>query len=352
MSILLYVIGAITLVFGALAIGFGIPVNEFSFGNTLIMAGTTGAVGGLIVMSLGAVVAHLQRLADVIAMRAPLRPNRPPEAFEPGRAPATGRMPFPPKPKAEPAATSEPLAPAEPPLTAAAAASGAVAAVAAAVAAPAEEPAAETEAPTLPNPEVAPMAEEPSAHAFEEAPPPPPFATEPPLFAAEPLVAAVSEPEPEPVAPLMSELTSRLNGAGAEELVSEPPPEPASTWEPAPPPEPPPAWEPAPPPPAPEPLRPSEEADFEALWPAPERHPLGPSAPEEAEPVAGAAPAVEPETPAPASERRNVEVLKSGVVDGMAYTLYVDGSIEAELPQGTLHFASINDLREHLEKTS
>ncbi len=51
------------------------------------------------------------------------------------------------------------------------------------------------------------------------------------------------------------------------------------------------------------------------------------------------------------AERRNVAILKSGVVDGMGYTLYVDGSIEAELPQGTLRFASINELREHLEQT-
>ncbi len=47
-----------------------------------------------------------------------------------------------------------------------------------------------------------------------------------------------------------------------------------------------------------------------------------------------------------------VAILKSGVVDGMGYTLYVDGSIEAELPQGTLRFASINELREHLTKNS
>lgn len=43
-----------------------------------------------------------------------------------------------------------------------------------------------------------------------------------------------------------------------------------------------------------------------------------------------------------------VAILKSGVVDGMGYTLYVDGSIEAELPQGTLRFASINELRNYL----
>ena len=45
-------------------------------------------------------------------------------------------------------------------------------------------------------------------------------------------------------------------------------------------------------------------------------------------------------------------ILKSGVVDGMGYTLYVDGSIEAELPHGTLRFASINELRDHLAKNS
>ncbi len=43
-----------------------------------------------------------------------------------------------------------------------------------------------------------------------------------------------------------------------------------------------------------------------------------------------------------------VAILKSGIVDGMGYTLYVDGSIEAEMPQGTLRFASIDELRGYL----
>ncbi len=47
-----------------------------------------------------------------------------------------------------------------------------------------------------------------------------------------------------------------------------------------------------------------------------------------------------------------VSILKSGVVDGMAYTLYSDGSIEAEMPQGTMRFASITELRAYLEKSS
>jgi hypothetical protein len=45
-----------------------------------------------------------------------------------------------------------------------------------------------------------------------------------------------------------------------------------------------------------------------------------------------------------------VSILKSGVVDGMPYTLYSDGSIEAQLPGGTLRFNSINELRSHIEQ--
>ena len=56
------------------------------------------------------------------------------------------------------------------------------------------------------------------------------------------------------------------------------------------------------------------------------------------------------ESVAPVSEPRPIAILKSGVIDGMAYTLYTDGSIEAELPQGTMRFASIDELRAHLEQ--
>jgi hypothetical protein len=45
-------------------------------------------------------------------------------------------------------------------------------------------------------------------------------------------------------------------------------------------------------------------------------------------------------------------ILKSGVVDGMAYTLYTDGSIEAKLPQGTVRFGSVAELRAHIESNS
>jgi hypothetical protein len=56
-----------------------------------------------------------------------------------------------------------------------------------------------------------------------------------------------------------------------------------------------------------------------------------------------------PEAPAASGP---LSVLKSGVVEGMAYTLYSDGSIEAQLPQGTLRFGSIGALRNHIESTA
>jgi hypothetical protein len=94
--------------------------------------------------------------------------------------------------------------------------------------------------------------------------------------------------------------------------------------------------------------RPSETNYFDALWPAESRPAKRPVIDEaKPEPARDLAPA-----PAPEAQSAPVAILKSGVVDGMAYTLYVDGSIEAELPQGTLHFASINELREHLAKSS
>lgn len=43
-----------------------------------------------------------------------------------------------------------------------------------------------------------------------------------------------------------------------------------------------------------------------------------------------------------------VTVLKSGTIGGMAYKLYSDGSIEADLPDGTLRFASLQELRDHV----
>jgi hypothetical protein len=68
---------------------------------------------------------------------------------------------------------------------------------------------------------------------------------------------------------------------------------------------------------------------------------------------AGRAPPVPKEPNAGVSMRnadqQSVTVLKSGVVDGMAYSLYSDGSIEAQMPEGLMRFASIDELRAHLD---
>jgi hypothetical protein len=60
-----------------------------------------------------------------------------------------------------------------------------------------------------------------------------------------------------------------------------------------------------------------------------------------------AAPSTHPE-----STVAGISVLKSGVVNGMPYTLYSDGSIEARLPEGTLRFGSISELRNHIEQSA
>jgi len=111
---------------------------------------------------------------------------------------------------------------------------------------------------------------------------------------------------------------------------------------------------PPPPPPAGDPFAPARadpqrraaarERSFDAVW-----------APEPAKPAPAAArpapePARESESVAirPPREPQAVSVLKSGVIEGMAYTLYSDGSIEADLPQGVMRFPSIDALRRHL----
>ena len=75
------------------------------------------------------------------------------------------------------------------------------------------------------------------------------------------------------------------------------------------------------------------------------RGPEPPSVEENSAAQESAAQSITEQTPSAA-------ILKSGVVDGMAYTLYADGSIEAQLPQGTVRFGSITELRAHIESNS
>jgi len=346
MSILLYVAGALFVAIGAAVIGFGIPINEFSFGNTLIIAGTVAMVGGLVVLALGVVVRELQYLADMYGRavaRAPKASDADSMSLPPRTAPpsAAARVPFPPKPKSAPPAETLPREPAVP---------------------------------------FAPERREELPPSHDELPP---FPIRRPVTTpvAPPMAAPVPRPQEEvfgaPSLPNPAEFTDfdryetprsaaagqhRLSEADSEEAaeLAE-----AGEWDEAAKPEEAaeaveaespvvaPSRSRTTPSAADSPDRP-ERSYFDAMWPAEPETPKAPEAKPSrvdlSEPVAELAEAEHDEPPA--GEPRTVPILKSGVVDGMGYTLYVDGSIEAELPQGTLRFASINELRAHLEKTS
>ena len=315
MSGLLFGVGAFAAVVGAVMIGYGIPINEFSFGNTLIIGGTTAAVGGLIVIGLGVVVAQLKRLAEALATRAPIRSSRPLDMFEPaaGSRTAPGQMPFPPKPKSA-AGIREPHS--ADPRTGSSMGDM-----------PVEKGPVHSFAPTLRNPYESPVTVEDEVSLSPQQP--------------------ISVP-----APAAADLDEPMRRENRHEPMLEG------------------GWRSAPPPAAPAQTRHPQTAYFDAMWPAkakPAKNPVDQSPldtdakpnepkfdPPPREFAAAPARRAEPGTPKPrqGNELRAVEILKSGVVDGMGYTLYVDGSIEAELPQGTLRFASINELRSHLEKNA
>jgi hypothetical protein len=50
-------------------------------------------------------------------------------------------------------------------------------------------------------------------------------------------------------------------------------------------------------------------------------------------------------------EPRPLPILKSGVIQQIAYTLFTDGSIETQMPEGVRRFASIEEFLSHLEKS-
>jgi hypothetical protein len=67
---------------------------------------------------------------------------------------------------------------------------------------------------------------------------------------------------------------------------------------------------------------------------------------------ASAQPSPAPTETASEPPEEAVRVLKSGVIEGMAYTLYSDGSVDAEMRGGTVHFASIAEWRARLRESA
>ena len=281
----LLVAGIGLLLAGLLAIGYGIPINEFGLGNTLILAGTVAVCSGLLLIGLWMVVRELKdiarRLGQDLELDSTLAAT---VAVAPSRIDAEG-----------PAGAE--------------------------AAAPASTPA------------------------------PPPWLDEaalrPPAAAVPAAAPATAEAAPaaKPRRNLLFSSSSRKEReraqARSEPSMPDPGPPPVVT------------------PPVTEPAEPPPPASFEDAWPKSERAgraemPLPPPrrsarAPSTfTETTAETTEAVRP--PPAAREAPPVTVLKSGVVDGMAYSLYSDGSIEAQMPEGMMRFASIDELRAHLDQ--
>jgi hypothetical protein len=365
MPILLLSVGLLATAGGLVMIGFGIPINAFSLGNTLIVAGTVALSSGLILIGLASAIGQLRRIAEALAGQPSSRQARsaehgdamvPPTArLTPAAAPPSPvptRMPAPPQPR--PPETREAAIPdlpqPEPPRMPEPRMQEPRMPEPRFPAAPGNEPLdwlRSKSRPSAPPPGVSAPAEPPMVDVHDEAP----LSPRPPQRQPAP---PVEEPEFEPKA------WPPGRGAGPAEprpapRVEQPLPRATPQVEM-------PRATPQPEMPAPQPEPAVNKDEFELVWP--DR--AGPAPHAEAGRREGAADAPQPPQPARPREPRPAErraepspksaaergpaILKSGVIDGMPYTLYADGSIEAELPQGTVKFASVDALRAHLER--
>jgi hypothetical protein len=274
---------------GLLAIGFGIPVKEFSFGNTMILAGAIVACTGVLMIAIWTAVRELKKVARQLAPGTTT-------AFNTDSMPASGPLTS--------AATGLPedggfLFSGD--QSAAMDASG--------------ERSAQPEA--LPH---ASWLEQPGLRDRGD------------IRSQEP-----GEPNPttKPRRNLMFASSSRRERERAQGRMSESPlgdfspgTPLTSSQE-----------------PAPEGSTETPPAQSEDVWTRPGRGRSGEASPQRR---GGRAPS----SPQPAGrpeDQPQVTVLKSGVVDGMAYSLFSDGSIEAQMPEGMMRFASIDELRAHLD---
>lgn len=288
---------------GLLAIGYGIQYKEFSVGSTLILAGVVGACTGILMFGLWAAVRELRNIARRLGAGLAMEPAGAIDHPAIAAAPGDGGFLFSRDQAVAGSASSASSAPAIPP----------------------------SQSPATP-----PWHEEAASRDRGRGEPPPV-----PTPAAEPV-----ETSPTPKRRnLLFSSTSRKERERAQARGSEPlMPDLLSP-------------DLGPTPPAPEAVE-APPATFEDAWPKPERArsadvlPRRTRTPSTFE-ASGNPPAPSPDShpPMPREEQQApVTVLKSGVVDGMAYSLYSDGSIEAQMPEGMMRFASIDELRTHLDQ--
>jgi hypothetical protein len=319
MYALLLTLGAVIAVAGVLIGAAGLPILGHEFDASIITPGAVAIVGGLILIGLGLAIRVLSRIEQALATRPLPRSALPEEASSAALVAAAAppaRIPFPPRPEARP--------------------QPAPAVVPASAPAPAEDTALERlreQFPTLARLETAAAAVEET----EIAPSPKP------LLRVDEDVAGGGRSNGVVPGPMQANGAAPARVEPRLELHVRPAP------------------------------KVERSRNFDAYWPKKQRPAHGAPATQAVQPAASAAPAplaVEPALPAeptqfqfgePAPEPHaeatsgapaQVSVLKSGVVDGMAYTLYSDGSIEAQLPQGTLRFGSITELRNHIEQSA
>ena len=281
MIIVLQVAGCVAALIGVVALYYGIPVKEFSFGNTLILVGAISLCTGAILFALSVVAIELRLVGRRLASGRPTQEPRTRTALPPFPAAGGG---------SEGPAFSRDQAP----------------------------PNAGEVEPSMASPGVPPPWQEDS-RARSDAPPAPELAQ------------AVPPPPPKPKRNLLFSSSVRKE---RERLTRD--------------------GDPAQPPGAPPVPETGETAPagFEGAWPRPDRT-RGSEIPPQRRSNRGPAPPPEPNPGAgamPGEPQSGVTVLKSGVVDGMAYSLYSDGSIEAQMPEGMMRFASIDDLRAHLDQ--
>jgi hypothetical protein len=313
MAVILLVLGILATAAGIIAVGFGIPISEFSLGNTLILSGTIGLSAGLVLIGLATAVGQLAQLLAAQRTGAVTRPVRskdketvePPALAAPAPRSVQAKAPAA-KPKVEdraPAPAPEPQAEEQE------------------VAVEAPVPAIERLRSTLVRPDR--KVEEPSEPEEEEVPLSPAVPVQAARASAGGGAAANGAAKPSGGGTVESLKGPRLDFLFRSKAKQTPP------------------------------------ESFDNVWPKKrgggrnaEPHPADES--DEGAQGRERAPAQksQEDTGAESEEFRQAAILKSGVVDGMAYTLYVDGSIEAQLPQGTVRFGSIAELRAHIENNS
>jgi hypothetical protein len=296
MVIALLVAGIAFVLAGALGIFLGIPVKEFSFGNTLILAGAISGCAGMLTLGLAAILRELKQISGQLESGAVAMPSLATAAAPRGQPPESSGF------------TTN------------------------------REQASREQGSSAPDSAAPPWHEETVARERARNEPPSGPGSAP---SAESTALARQRRN------LMFSSSRTEGGARAETRITDlsaTDPRPASPTFP-------PAAKPAD----------SSPPTFEGAWPASER-PRGAAAPPQrrsgrtpstfTEPATGPSGTDRPALAGRDEKQPAVTVLKSGIVDGMAYSLYSDGSIEAQMPEGMMRFGSIDELRAHLDQRS